>query len=411
MMKPTPQPGRRNRGDRSRDRSGRLLTFFFLLFAASLSFARLNDKAAADLLNEKYRKIAEQMRQSYDKGDLNDVIDLYNKHCRQEDSEKAGKEKTGFRQVKKRIRADIYQWVVLSYMTLDMPGLADFYLRRLLALRPYGDTENYWLSIRNAAGKKYYTAPRLLLGFKGGVNVTAAHPVKDFSVISPVFGAGDFGDFSYQKDYSSALAHSWGTQWGCILEYTLTKNLSVAFQPGIRYMKFQYISRYIWEKVAIEGIYYGTDTTAKVTHDQSFYYLELPVLLKYRFLTRKFQPYVQVGGFYRVLETAAKSLHAVVEPEVEAFRDITRLDVRKQFTWGNGGFLVGAGIGFDTRGVRLEMEVNYKHVFNNIVDGDRRFDNPELMFAFYDVFDDINVNNWDISVKFLLPLSFKAFRR
>jgi hypothetical protein len=176
-------------------------------------------------------------------------------------------------------------------------------------------------------------------------------------------------------------------------------------------MKFQYISRYIWEKVAIEGIYYGTDTTAKVTHDQSFYYLELPVLLKYRFLTRKFQPYVQVGGFYRVLETAAKSLHAVVEPEVEAFRDITRLDVRKQFTWGNGGFLVGAGIGFDTRGVRLEMEVNYKHVFNNIVDGDRRFDNPELMFAFYDVFDDINVNNWDISVKFLLPLSFKAFRR
>jgi hypothetical protein len=382
-----------------------LLAFFFLLFTASLSFAQPGDKTAADI-NEKYQDIAEQMRRSYDKGDLNHVIDLYHKHCRKQDSQKAGKENIEFRQVKKQTRADIYQWLVLSYMTLDMQGLADFYLRRLLALKPHADTKDYWLSIRNAASKKYYTAPRLLVGFKGGVNVTAVRPKKTFSVINPAFGAGYYDDFSYEKDYCGHLGHSWGMQWGVILEYTLTKNLSVAVQPGIRHMKFQYVSNYRWQKME----YYST-TTAAVTHEQFLYYLELPVLLKYRFLTRKFQPYVQVGGIYRILETAAKSLQAVVKPEVEAFRDITRLDVRKQFTWGNGGFLLGAGIGFDTGRVRLEVELNYKHIFNNIVNGDRRYDNPELMFAFYDVFDDIKVNNWDISVKFLLPLSFKAFRR
>jgi hypothetical protein len=372
-------------------------------------FTRVLEKTGLQRLNQEYGAIAAEMKKSYDNGDLNDVIDLFTKHCLQQGKEK--EEKQEFHQVKKEIRADIYRWLMLSYMTLDMPEAGNFYLRKMLALRPHESMGDYWLSIRDAAENKYYTAPRLLLGLKIGPNITTARAVKSFSIINPAFASGDFDGFSYQKDYGGGLVHSWGTQWGCVIEYTLAKNLSIGFQPDLRYLKFQYVNRYKWQEVEINGINYGTTTTAKVTHGQFLYYLELPVFLKYRFLTPKFQPYVQVGGFYRILESASKSVRAVVHPEVEAFRDIAGEDVRKHFAWGNGGFLVGAGIGLDTRKARLEVEINYKHVFNNIIAGDCRFDNPELMYAFYDVFDDIKVSNWDISMKILLPLSFKAFRR
>ena len=107
---------------------------------------------------------------------------------------------------------------------------------------------------------------------------------------------------------------------------------------------------------------------------------------------------------------SVKSLKAVSEPG-EEYKDEAILKVKELFTRFNIGIWLGGGIGYETGEIRLAVEVNYRHGLNNIVDKDRRYDNPELQFAYYDVFDDIMVRNVELSLKVMLPLSFKAFRR
>jgi hypothetical protein len=379
----------------------------FLFLCSVFASAQVGDKSkqqAAQEENQGFETTAEKMKKSYDTGDLNEVIRLYNKHCL-----KDGKEKAGFKQAKKKTRADIYQWVTLSYMALDMPEQGNICLEKLLALRPYERVDNYWLSIRQAARGKYYTAPRLLVGVKMGSNVTFARPTRCYSFFNPTNENESMME-QYHKDYSSGLSHSWGTQWGFIAEYTLTKNFSVSLQPSLYHIKFRYINEYNWTP-PVTGVVDAID--ARLTHDQSLYYIELPLVIKYRLVTpgSQFHPYLQIGGFFRIREAANKSIEVTMEPEIATFTGEDKIDIRKRFAWGGGGILIGAGIGYDARGIRVEAEVNFKYQFNNIVNGKYRDDNQQLVFAYFDVFDDMKLKNWDLSINILLPLSFKVFRR
>lgn len=380
------------------------LIFVFALFfiAASPTFARAENESPTALVNKKYKDIAEKMKELYDKGDLLSVIELYNKECTAGDRAKAGKEKREFKRVDKETRVNIYQWLVLSHIAMDITDEEDIYLRRLLAARRGKDAGDYWMPIRNAARNKYYTSPRLLIGFKGGANFSKVNPFKRFSVLRPAAG---FGTDSYDKDYAGVF-QSPGLQLGLIVEYALTKNLSVTFQPDLRGISFQYENNFTWKNENNVG-----ETAARFTHTQKLNYVELPVLLKYRLVKWKLQPYIQLGGFYRIQESADRILRARLIPEIEGFNEEAAMDMRNQFTWGNGGIIAGLGVGYDTGGIRLEAELNYKFVFNNIVNGDRRYENKELVYNYYDVLDDIKVRNWDLSLKVLLPITFKAFRR
>ena len=123
-----------------------------------------------------------------------------------------------------------------------------------------------------------------------------------------------------------------------------------------------------------------------------------------------FKPYIQVGVYYSMLQSAIKTLDAVSLPDQE-YREEAIVDIKGLFTGSNLGIRVGAGIDYDIGGFRLQLEANYKFGINNIVDKANRFKNEQLMFAFYDVFDDMKLRNWYLSFKILLPISFKAFRR
>ncbi|MCP5108501.1 MAG: hypothetical protein GY950_34265, partial [bacterium] len=91
------------------------------------------------------------------------------------------------------------------------------------------------------------------------------------------------------------------------------------------------------------------------------------------------------------------------------------LNLKKPIRRLGSGFWVGAGIGRDIELVglnfRMEAEANYKHGFNNIVKGNRRYENKTLIFGYYDVFDDIKARHFEISVKVLVSMYRKTFRR
>lgn len=381
-----------------------MLFLAFLLLATCPGMMRAGVKS--NELNDRYRNIAEKMKELYEGGELYQVIDLYKKQCCEAGAEtgewKAGKEKKEFKKVKKEIRADIYQPLALSLIALHRPELGEIYIRKILVLRRDEGTGKYWLSIREIARNRYYVAPRFLVGVNLGVNFTFVHPGERYMVLVPV----DPGKIdSYQKDYSFNLSDSRGTQYGLVLEYALTKHLSITIQPAFSSMKFRYKNRFTREDETGQ-----TATTLDYTHRHKLGYLEIPLLFKYRFIKPKFKPYLQVGVYYSMLQTAIKTLNAVSLPDQE-YREQAIVDIKQLLTRSNLGIRVGLGVDYDIGDFRLQVEANYKFGFNNIVDKANRFGNEQLMFAFYDVFDDMKLRNWELSVKLLLPISYKAFRR
>lgn len=376
-----------------------ILFFTFLVLIASTAFPRGGGISKEDL-NTHFRTKVDEMKTYYRNGDLDSIITLYIKECCKEDKKTENKK---FRKIKKEIRADIYRLVFLSYTELDKPDQADIYLKKFLVIRRGERTDDYWRSIRTTAQNKYYVAPRWLVGLKLGTNVTFPHPVNRYQVLEL---AADNGEEHYQKDYVFHLTHSRGLQAGIILEYALRKNLSVTVQPAVSSLGFLYKNSF-----KREGETADETVTLNYTHCQKLNYIELPVLLKYRFIKTKLKPYVQVGAYCGLMQSAVKSLKAVSDPETEGYKDETIIKIKELFTRFNIGLWVGGGIGYETGDLRLAIEVNYKHGLNNIIDKDRRFDNPELQFAYYDVFDDIKIRNFELSLKVMLPLSFKAFRR
>jgi hypothetical protein len=382
------------------------LVVVLVFFTVSLAFTRDTDGSSSQKVD--FRKVENDMGEAYRNGELNRVIELYREMCCKEPDDKGRrKEEKAFRKAKDEIRGDIYKWVVLSYIALDQPEKADIYLKKFLILRRGEELGAYWRSIRNAAKNKYYVAPRWLVGFKLGPTFTIPQPTNRFTVLKPT---GENIGESYQKDYVFNFKHSCGTQLGVIIEYALTKNLSLSLHPALSTLKFQYKNNLKWE--------YNSDkvSTLSFAHKNQFSYIEIPLILKYQLLNikSKLKTYIQVGGFYRSL-TSAKKLIDISFGDIQFPTVIqnTVINIEEQSRRSNIGFLVGvaAGVGHDASGVRFLIELNYKHQFNNIILEDQRYENAELIYGFYDVFDDIKIGNLELSVKLLLPLSFKVFKR
>lgn len=383
------------------------LVVLLVFFTVSLAFTWDRDSGGSQKVD--FRKVRSEIREAYQRGELNRVIKLYREICCEEPEDKGRRrEKKAFRKAKDEIRADIYQWVVLSYIALDQPEKAEIYLKRFLILRRGEELGDYWRSIRNAAKNKYHVAPRWLVGLKLGTNFTMVHPGVRFSVLEPAFDAA--GD--YDKNYGLDFTHSRGTNLGFILEYALDKKVALSIQPAFTTLKFQYENSYSWEGET-EKI------TAKLLHNQVLDYVEIPVFLKYQLLniSSKLKAYIQIGGFYRILTSAQKLIDLetnfkddTVGTEIEEITK-TVLNIKKHTRQSNTGILAGAVLGYNIEGIRLEVHLNYKFTFNNIFKKDQRYENIELMLGYYDVFDDLKLSYWDLSVNVSIPLSFKAFRR
>lgn len=383
-----------------RSNCNRVRYLFMVLFMCRLllpAAPTVQDCERITDLNARFRCILVNMKEFYDNGDLENVISLYQEKCHKQGKKKEEKE---FKRTNKEIRAGIYQFIFLSYTEMDMPDAADSILEKYLAIRPHEKVgEIAWMAIRKSAKEKYYVVPRFLVGLKMGTNFTLVDPGPRYTVLVPV----DAAEKDYQKDYDFHLTHSRGTHLGIVLEYALTQNLSITTQPTISTVKFQYEN----------PLRKGTPLELRYVHRHKLGYIELPLLFKYRLKAGKgkLKPYFQIGGYYSMLKSGVKRLEAVGP----GYDEKTIVDIKEQFSTSNIGLWIGAGVGIGIKivgkDVWVQLEVNYRHGLNNIVDKARRYENKVLMFAYYDVFDDMKLRNWDLSVKIVFPLSYKAFRR
>ena len=378
--------------------------FVLLLFClVSSIIASGKDKFTHEQLNERFRNIADEMKEAYDKGNLNKVINLFNKNCL-----KNKKELFIFRKVEEDIRMDIYRIAALSYDDLDETVMRDKYIKKILDIRPYMESGIYRQSWRKIAQEKYIVLPRILFGVNVGPNIAIAHPYKRYSILGPVQSTVE--DI-YHKDYSYRLLDLWGAQLSGVIEYTLSKHFSVYMEVASISLAFRY-------KTGLKQEIGGEQVALDFIYRQRLYYIEMPFYLKYRFTASRsiLKPYIQIGGFFRILQFAHKSIDRTVRigpgpPE----EDTSAFYLRRLVSRFGNGFCIGGGFTYETRfsgfHLFLEFGINYKHGFNNIVNSDLRYSDNELISEYYDVFDDIKLRSLDFSFKILLPITFKAFTR
>ncbi len=393
----------------------------FMLIFTSITFAYNNSnngssnksgKSKKEQLNEEFRNIAEEMRDAYENGDLNKIIDLYTKKCCKgygkagEGKAKAGVENKRFKKVTREIRASIYQWVLLSYTALDRPDLGDIFLKKLLILRRTQGTSDYWLSIRNAANNKYYVAPRLLVGLSIGLNLTMAYPTERYSFLEFV---SDKNVDPYAKVYPLDFKRSRDMHVGVSVEYALTKHLWLCTQPSLTKLKFQYHYTLNYGEKPI--------FTFRPLHRVQCF--EIPLLLKYHFAPGAgLKPYIQVGGFFRFVTSARKDIYIKqIEADgtdIPEYLADENLAIKSLLSRTQKGLWLGAGVGYGTKGgIKLEvnLEINYKHGFNNIVNADMRWSDAKLLYFHYDVFDNIKLSHLEVGLKISVPILFKAFKK
>lgn len=347
-------------------------------------------------LNDTFSDIAKDIKEHFDNGELKQVIDLYKKYSGSDNKaanppRKPGQELDGFKRVSEGIRAEIYQWVALSYDALYKLNLRNIYIKKILDIRLELGVGPYWPSIKNWAERNYVVAPKLLFGLKFGFNFTV-----------PFASSTDPDGRSYIFDFT----HSRGTQPGIIFEYALTKNFSVIMQLAYIDLRFQY-----------EGSLYSLKGNLEnCTHRLKLDYAEIPVLLKYQSSKGKLRRYLQSGLFYHYVINANKVL--LFDPE-NAPPKSARIDIKNKIHRYNWGLWLGAGIGHDIKiggvSLRLGIEVNFKYGFSNIVNKNNTNEENEIrVFGgyYWDIFDNIiKVSNAEISLKVLVPIYRKAFKR
>jgi hypothetical protein len=386
--------------------------FTLLLFLASIAFAQGRSISKKARLYEGFRNLAKEMEEAYDNGDLKRVIDLYKENCLKEKNADPGEEKREFKKVNKEIRANIYQRVALAYTELDQPEKGDIFIRRLLVLRRREGTGEYWLSIRNSAKDKYYVAPRLLVGVKSGMNFTIAAPLTSYSIFEPAYATGENHN---EKKYDFHFNHSRGAQLGIIIEYALSKRISIYLQPTFNTLKFQYI-----ESLHSQHIVQSSETNINAinmdaTSRQTLYYIEMPLFLKYRLGRAKLTPYVQIGAFLSTRTSARKTIAAKITEVIGQYTGsgtnlVEEISIKNHINRSTRGFCLGAGFDYDAGNLRLGIEINYKHILGNIVNKFNRYD-KDIALGYYDMLDDIALRNFELSLKVLLPITFKAFEK
>lgn len=284
-----------------------------------------------------------------------------------------------FLHVNKGLRTSFYRIIAHSYILLDSLDKAEIYVKKMMAydyIRQDDDLQPYKDLLA-----KFYTIPKLSIGMRAGVNVTTIDLIKEFSIFE--FNGGQ----KIQGQYEFGL----GFHLGTMISYALTKHLTVSIEPSITQHEFKYTATLAALKI-------------DYAYKQKLMYVDLPVIAKYNFLVaHKYVPYLQAGVGYRQLFTATRKV------------ETSNIDASSLFSKGNIGVILGGGFSWKTSKYTLNIDGRYKYNLNKINNSANRYLNDNLsdifIYKFYDVGDDISLNNFQVSLGVTYHLSQKVVNR
>jgi hypothetical protein len=244
--------------------------------------------------------------------------------------------------------------------------------------------------------KESFLEKQWWIGMRGGINLTQAHPVEQYSV----FSSTDQQQDSYKKEYKN---YKPGAVAGIEVTFSY-KFLSLSFQPAYKRHNFSYTNKYQWSNDSLKA-----SLSLEYIQEHKLDYLQFPLFLKVDFLSGSFKPFIQAGGFYSTLIGAEKSVYTSGKDEasggVEFEGTPVKMGVKDLFIRSNVGYVFGLGFNWNPGNVRIILDANYFRGTSNITDRAARYTNNQLAGS-GDVLDDIKLRSYSINLACVFPMRY-----
>jgi hypothetical protein len=246
--------------------------------------------------------------------------------------------------------------------------------------------------------KNKFLDKQFWLGFKAGINMAQADPIKRYTVITPTNYSVSTTDKKY--DHFSTI----GSQ--ASLEITFTyKGFSFSTQPTYRNSIFTYSNQFEW--ISTENT--NDHLILKYDQSQKVNYADFPLIIKYEIVGDKLRPYIQVGIYYSMLVNATKTVNVsgtdYASGGVNEFSNQPVIVGAKDLFNNYWGIMGGAGVYYNVGNIRLTLDASYKKGMSNIANIKNRYGNDRLS-GIGDAQDDLKLNNIVISAGAVFPLRF-----
>ena len=238
------------------------------------------------------------------------------------------------------------------------------------------------------------------LGLKTGITFSQTKIMQRYSVLSET---SEEKDKDSEKEYAKPIQNI-GETIGITFGYALQKNILLTFQPSYSNYKYTYSTHYTWQNV--EGDAYTL--TTKQTHRLG--YIELPVTLMLRILVAgKVEPYVHAGFYYGAFVGGSKKIRYTENlteggtsnesPKQTEVASMGNFLMKSQM-----GLTGGVGLAYTIQYFRIGLEVAYRQGMYNITNVKSRYDNAHLESKFFDIPDDLKLNQLEITLNFYMPV-------
>jgi hypothetical protein len=238
------------------------------------------------------------------------------------------------------------------------------------------------------------------MGAKAGVNFTRPEVSNPLSILENLNSSSN----NNSKEYNSIFKNA-GPSLGVILTYSVTPRIAISVQPGYTGYQIGYSTKYQWKDTL------ANNYTIANTFNNKLHYVELPLLLKYEYSFGKLQPYLQIGAYYGFLLNG--KIHAKSEEQFKNSTIDVTLSTRYQdfnanelFIKSLFGIIGGGGVSFDVNFFRIALDCNYRYGFNNVTNRKNRLEEQSMINGFYNVIDDIKLQNIEFTLHCTTPLDY-----
>jgi hypothetical protein len=237
------------------------------------------------------------------------------------------------------------------------------------------------------------------LGLKTGLTFSKVKTLESYSAVS---NDSEENDKDSKKEYTKTTQNM-GETIGVIFGYALQKNILITFQPSYSNYKYGYTTHNTW--LGQNGDAYTLDTKQK----HRLGYIELPVTLMFRFLVGNIEPYVHAGWYYGAFVGGTKKIQ-YTETLTEGGVTTSSPTQTEIFSMGNivmksqMGLTGGAGVAYTIQYFRIGLEVSYRQGMYNITNEKARYTNSTLVSKFFDVPDDLKLNQLEITLNLFMPV-------
>jgi hypothetical protein len=236
------------------------------------------------------------------------------------------------------------------------------------------------------------------LGFKAGVNLVKADPLKRYTILTPT----NYPSSLTEKTYDNF--RELGVQASLEISYYY-KGFYFSTQPRYISSTFTYSNELKW----VNSINEAESLTQTYEQSQKVEYADFPFIIKYDITGDNLRPFVQVGVFYSLLLNAVKTVRVSGIDQASGGTNVLTsepLIVGTKDLFDNYlGLMGGVGASYQMGNVKVIVDAYYRQSLGNVVNTKNRFSNDRLS-GIGDAQDDLSLKNIVVSMGVVFPMRY-----